>query len=143
MNCSPSSPSKTPWDRILACRFTGTSKGFTLIEVVVGLVIMASILVASLMAHHRHQRQLATANAKQTAVAITDELLQQWLVRRSGIPITGSGPILGKPTWFWQTRLVGVAAPAGIEVRIVRCQILERTATGSLRRHCSVDVVKE
>lgn len=116
--------------------------GFTLIEVVVGLVIMASVLVTSLMAHRSHQRQLAGAKAKLTAVVLADDLLQQWSVVRSGIPLAGSGPILGKPNWFWQTQLVGIAAPAGAEVKVIRLEIAERTPTGTIRRHCKVEVVK-
>ena len=116
--------------------------GFTLIEVVVGLVIMASVLVASLLAHHGHQQQWRSANAKRTAVTISDELLQRWSVQRGGIPMTGSGPIPGKPNWYWENQLVGIATPVGIEVRIVRCRILERFPNGSFRHHCSVDVVK-
>lgn len=114
---------------------------FTLIEVVVGLALMASVLVASLLAFSAHSRQRALASAKRQAVITADQLLQQLSVRRGGIPPTGRGLVAGRVDWFWRTDLVGTTAPAGIPMRVIRFQIVRQNGDGSSTSLASVEVV--
>ncbi len=116
--------------------------GFTLLEVVVGLALMASVLVGSLLSFSAHRKQLRSADAKIAAVAIADDLLDRLSGSREGIPSSQRGQIAGHPGWFWQTRIVGVTAPAGIPLKVVRLEVIEITQGRSQRVLSTVDVVE-
>jgi type II secretory pathway pseudopilin PulG len=113
-----------------------------LLEVVLGLTLMASVLVGSLLSFSAHQKQRRIADAKIVAVRIADELLNELSGSREGIPIASSGMIAGRPNWFWRTRPVGTAAPAQVLLRVVRLEIVEATPQGSLLPLATVEVVK-
>lgn len=116
--------------------------GFTLIEVVVGLVLMASVLVGSLLAFSAHRQQLRHADAKVAAVAIADDLLNRFSGTREGVPSAGSGPIVVQPNWFWRTRTVGVVMPAEIPLRVIRLEVVEQNVGQAARVLARVDVVE-
>jgi hypothetical protein len=113
-----------------------------LIEVVAGLTLMATVLVASLLSFSAHHRQRRLAESKLSAVAVADELLNTLSVRRGGFPKAGRGTIPGHPTWFWQTRMVGVAAPARVPLHVIRLEVLEVTPEGSLLPLATVEIVE-
>jgi type II secretory pathway pseudopilin PulG len=115
---------------------------FTLLEVVVGLTLMASVLVGSLLAFSAHQKQRRNADAKIAAVAIADELLNQFTSSSEGIPVGGRGPIVGQRNWFWRTSVVGAAAPARVPLRVIRLEVVEVNERGALRPLATVDVVE-
>ena len=115
--------------------------GFTLLEVVVGLTLMASLLVGSLLAFSAHQKQLRLAESKLAAAAAADDLLDRLSGSTEGIPLRGRGNVRGT-TWRWRTRPIGTAAPAGIQLDVIRFEIAESLANGSLRVLTTVDVVK-
>ncbi|MDA8744722.1 prepilin-type N-terminal cleavage/methylation domain-containing protein [Rubripirellula amarantea] len=117
-------------------------QGFTLIEVVVGLVLMASVLVSSLLAYSSHQRQRAFANAKREAVIIADQILQQLSVRRAGMSAGDQGLIADKPNWFWRTSLVGTTSPAGVPMRVIQFQIAKQNPDGTVTALTSVELVE-
>jgi type II secretion system protein I len=122
-------------------RCESSTAGFTLIEVVVGLAIMAGVLVSSLLAFSSHRRAQQFAEAKVAAVAVTDELLTLFSGSPGGIPATGRGPIAGRPDWWWRSEVVGLTAPAGISLQVIRFQIIEINPRGRSRSLVSVDVV--
>lgn len=117
-------------------------RGFTLVEVVVGLALMASVLVGSLISFSAHQRQLRTAESKLAAVSLADEILSQLSGRREGVPRAGRGGIADRPGWFWQTRVVGVAAPAGIPLQVIRLEVIQIGADRTPRVHTHVEIVE-
>ena len=116
--------------------------GFTLIEVVVGLVLMASILGSSLLAFAAHQKQLSRADKTIAAVAVADDLLHQFSVSQEGIPEVGRGPVAGQPRWVWETSTLGAAAPMKIPMRVVRLAIVETKDDGERITLASVDIVE-
>ncbi|TWU58433.1 hypothetical protein Poly51_12110 [Rubripirellula tenax] len=118
------------------------SSAFTLMEVVVGLAIMAGVMVSSLLAFGAHQRARRTAESKLTAVRVADELLSQLSAGRGGVPASDRGLIAGQPGWWWQTEWIGTAAPAGIPVGVIAFRILEVSPDGSPRTLARVDIVK-
>ena len=118
------------------------NSAFTLLEVVVGLTLMASVLVGSLLAFSAHQKQRRHAEAKLAAVSLADQMLHQFTASRDGIPALGRGPIPGKPTWFWRTSVVGTRAPAEVLLKVIRLEIIELTDEGSQRPLVTVDVVE-
>ncbi len=116
--------------------------GFTLLEVVVGLTLMATVLVGSLLSFSAHQKQLRDADARIAAVAVADDLLHHFCSSREGIPSAGRGRISGRPDWFWQTRIVGVTAPSDIPLQVIRLELIEVTVDGSRRVLSTVEVVE-
>ncbi|MGI9470653.1 MAG: type IV pilus modification PilV family protein [Rubripirellula sp.] len=106
------------------------SAGFTLLEVVIGLTLMASVVVASLLAFTAHRKQRRLADAKIAAVAIADDLLNQLSARRNGIPVAERGVIQGRPNWFWQTQTVGTMIRAQVPLRVIEFQVIEVSENG-------------
>ena len=112
-------------------------------EVVIGLVLMATLLVSTLLAYGAHQHQRALANAGIEAVAIADELLHRMSNSRDGIPSVGRGVIPGKPSWFWETTIVGTTLPCGCpRLQVIRFQVGRVTSEGAVQSLTSVDVVE-
>ncbi len=115
---------------------------FTLLEVVVGLTLMASVLVGSLLSFSAHHQQRRIADAKITAVAVADQLLNELSGTREGIPTAGRGMIAGRPNWFWRTRVIGITAPAQIPMRVIRLEVVEMNNDGRLLPLATVEVVE-
>ena len=115
--------------------------GFTLLEVVIGLTLMASVVVASLLAFSTHQKQRRLADAKIAAVTVADGLINELSSRFDGIPQSGRGVIPGHPNWFWQTRIIGTAIRAQVPLQIIEFQLLEASASGT-RPLVSTQLVK-
>lgn len=122
--------------------FRSRRAGFTLLEVVIGMTLMASVLVGSLLSFAAHRKQRRFADAKLNAVAYADELLNLMSSSPEGIPPVSRGSVLGKPNWFWQTNVAGLVAPAQTPLRVIRFEIIETTAQGAQRALVSIDLVE-
>ncbi len=116
--------------------------GFTLVEVVIGLSLMASVVVASLLAFSGHRKQIRQANAKLAAVEIADELITRLSATRDGIPASGRGQIAGHPNWYWQTRVTDEVIRAQIPLRIIKLRIIEREPNSKLNLLVSTSLVE-
>jgi type II secretory pathway pseudopilin PulG len=121
-------------------RSNGRSAAFTLIEVIAGLTLMATVLVGSLLSFAAHQKQRRFADAKIAAVTIADDLLHVMSNSPDGIPATGRGRIPGQRNWFWQTSVVGAMAPAQTPIRVIRFEIMEQSSPGQIRALVTVDL---
>jgi Tfp pilus assembly protein PilV len=99
-------------------------QGLTLIEVVAGLALMATILVAMLVMKTRFTHQLAFSNQHLRAVAAADSLLEQWWADPAKFPINRSGAIPQYPGFDWQTNLVENDVVARLDSRVVRLDIV-------------------
>ena len=115
---------------------------FTLIEVVVGLTLMASVLVGSLLSFSAHHQQRRIADAKLVAVAIADQLLNEMSATREGIPSVGRAWIAARPNLFCRTNVIGTAAPAQIPMQVIRLQVVEVNYGGRMLPLATVDVVE-
>lgn len=124
-----------------SCPFRHNS-AFTLLEVVVGLTLMASVLVGSLLSFSAHHQQQRMAEAKIAAVAVADQLLDEMAGSREGVPAVGRGIIAGRSNWFWKTNVIGNAAPASIPMRVIRLEIVEVNNDGRILPLATVDVVE-
>ena len=105
--------------------------GFTLIEVVVGLVLMATLVVGLVQATTAHKRNLRRASDRLVAVDVADDLLTRFTAtgpsaasRGPWWPATGS--VAGRPSWQWTTQPVAASDPLGVPVRVVRLTIVDR-----------------
>ena len=115
---------------------------FTLLEVVVGLTLMASVLVGSLLSFSAHHQQRRIADAKIAAVTVADQLLDELSGTREGVPAVGRGMIAGRPNWFWRTNVIGTAAPAEIPMRVIRLEVVEVINKGRMLPLATVDLVE-
>src|SRR5829696_1110368 len=86
----------------------------TLLEVVAGLALLASLLGALVIAKARYVRQAAAADRRVEAVAAADALLAGWHQNPRSLPrdFSGSGDAPGDRRLAWRLRPV---ANAGIE----------------------------
>lgn len=116
--------------------------GLTLVEVVVGLTLMATLLVSALVAYSGHRRQLRRSEQKRVAVSVADRLLVEMSGTLDGIPLSSQGYIAGHPTWFWRTSPIGIVAPMQTPMTVVRLQIVELAGAGAATVLASVDVVE-
>jgi type II secretory pathway pseudopilin PulG len=126
-------------------RIVSQPTGFTLLEVIVGLVLMATVLVGSLLSFAAHQRQRRFADTKLSAIATADELLDRLSGSPQGIPQQSQGLVPNRPNWLWRTYTVGALSPAQIPLRVIRFEILEVTGqpiASSTRPLVTIDVVK-
>ena len=115
---------------------------FTLLEVVVGLTLMASVLVGSLLSFSAHHQQRRMADAKIAAVAVADQLLNELSGTREGVPAIGRGTIAGRPNWFWRTNVIGFTAPASVPMRVIRLEVVEVNNERRMRTLATVEVVE-
>ena len=99
-------------------------RGLTLIEVVAGLALMATILVALLLLKTQFTHQLAASNERLRAVAAADSLLQDWWAAPATFPINKSGTIEIDRSLKWETHLVPNEAVSQLRARVVKLDIL-------------------
>lgn len=114
--------------------------GMTLVEVVAGLALLASVGVGSVMAFGLHQRQIIVARQTIEAAQIADNLLSRWQTDSIPVPTLQSGTT-GQPGWFWQTQLLRTESLAGLPVQVVRLDILVQDKAGNLQPRAAVEVL--
>jgi type II secretory pathway pseudopilin PulG len=101
---------------------TPPKRGITLIEVVVGLVLLSTLLTVILISTGKLHRQQKAAIQKLEAVHLLDELTAEFF--RKGFPNLDSvGPIESQPDRYWQ--VTGQPSPIGPDRLVsVRLSIL-------------------
>jgi prepilin-type N-terminal cleavage/methylation domain-containing protein len=104
-------------------------RGFTLLEVVVGLVLMGSLTASSLVALSAHQHSVVLAKQKQRANQIAETLLTDWYELSGNVPTRGQGIVTAQGTWLWRTQPVGVRSVCGLPVNIIRLEVLGTVGT--------------
>lgn len=120
----------------------GASRGgFTLIEVVAGLAILGSLLVAVVLAKGRHTQQWSQANRQLQAVEAADAMLTTWWSNTAGVPRSGSGQTTGPVPFRWQTRIVPHEEIERLSISVVRLEIHDQSDRGSVSPLVTVDVV--
>lgn len=128
--------------RMRHCQSRGHRPGMTLVEVVVGLMLLASLGVGTLLACGAHQRQLQRASERMEAVEIADQLLASWYASGQRLPRAATGQIqLVSDRWIWQTRVIRQARVESLPVEVVRLELSRLTSTGARRHVSSVDLL--
>src|SRR5688500_5138483 len=101
----------------------------TLVEVVAGLALMATLLVALLLVHGRSTRQAAAAERRLQAVAAADALLAEWWPSPATFPRSSSGWVdRGGTDFSWRTRLVANGEAERLGAAVVRLEVLDERA---------------
>lgn len=93
----------TAFDRSIPRR---PPRGMTLIEVVAGLALLATVLVLVFSARDHVARQQVRADRRLAAVAAADALLADWMRSAETFPRASTGGVPGRPELIWTTRVV-------------------------------------
>ncbi len=104
-------------------------RAFTLIEVMLGAVLLSTLVVSGIHGLRLHQRQLQFNEHRIEAVGIADRKLAFLSHLPDGVPIAASEVIDAERQWFWRTQLVGVQAVFGQPTLVVRFEIIENLPT--------------
>ncbi len=113
----------------------------TLIEVLAGLALLASLLGGLLLVKARSGRQWSAANRRLEAVAAADGLLSSWWRSPREMPRDDSGPVPDHDAMFWRTRLVENADTRALGARVVRLQIVSDPGAPDATELTRVDVL--
>ena len=117
------------------------STAFTLVEVVVGLVLMGTVLTAAIRGLANHREQIRLSDQRWLAAELTDDLLVRWSGSRGGVPVNASGrwppTQTGAGVWTWQTGVIDSGQTCGVATRVVRVEVRR----WDRRRLLSVDLL--
>jgi hypothetical protein len=97
----------------------------TLVEVIGGLALLATLLVALLLARGRFTHQAALADRRLAAIGAADALLTSWHQDPASLMRGGSGTIAGNDDLFWRTHIVDSPAVNQLDAQVVRLEILD------------------
>ena len=121
---------------------TRLPRAFTLLEVLAGLALLATLVVALLTARGKVTRQYAGAERRLAAVRVADELLAEWWKEPKRFPRTDTGRAKGQRGergFAWRTRVVPSEAMEGLELEVVRLELSDVQGRGEVV--LAVDVV--
>jgi prepilin-type N-terminal cleavage/methylation domain-containing protein len=104
---------------------TTRRRGLTLVEVVAGLALLSTLLVAVLTAKARATRQWTSANRRLEAVAAADRMLVGWWQDRAKFPRASSGHVTGDVGLAWRTSTVQNEAVNALQASVIRMEILD------------------
>lgn len=98
-------------------------RGLTLIEVVAGIALLATLLVSILVAHNRHAQQVRQAQGRLAAIEQLDRLLGEWAATGVWQPVGSEGELDG---FMWRVVESGARVPDELGSEIVRVELLEK-----------------
>src|SRR5690348_1878673 len=101
----------------------------TLVEVLAGLALLASLLVGLLVARAGYLRQSAIADRRLRAVAAADALLTRWHLDPMTLVRSGSGTT-DNDAFAWRTSPVNNAAVDAMKANVVRLEVLDARGIG-------------
>lgn len=99
--------------------------GVTLIEVLAGLALLATLLAGLMSVQGRHARQGREAARRLEATAAAERLLSGWWLEVSELPRRGAGEVAGASGMTWRTQVTDAKLPEGLAGQVVRLEILE------------------
>ena len=97
----------------------------TLVEVIGGLALLATLLVATLLARTRYIHQAAVADRRLQAVRAADTLLTAWHQDTRSLPRAGAGIIPGDDQLAWRTQTLPSPEATDLGAVVVQLQILD------------------
>lgn len=123
------------------------SSGFTLMEVVVGLALAATLLVAVLTACGHHLKQLRLADTKMAAIKVADQMLAEWYHQDGRIPVNAGGSCGQASNLIWQTesRTIALGTSSSkkpLEVEVVRLSIFRKEDGSNATLLISIEVMQ-
>lgn len=110
-------------------RCTGRRTAVTLIEVVVALVLLATLVTGMVTAYSAHYRQALLASRRQDAIQAADRLLAQWYASADPqVPRSSFGILPGASTYVWRTEIVHRSVIESLPVEVVRLRVFSSSA---------------
>ena len=118
---------------------TASRRGFTLVEVVAGMALLALLLVGIVQATAQHRRNMTRAAEQIEAAALADELTGQLRTRRGTFPIGETGSLPKRPGWAYRVIATSEQTVLGVPLQTVAIQIVD---AATLRLLIQVDVLQ-
>ena len=98
--------------------------GLTLVEVLAGLTLLATLATSILLGYAAHRRQIRTAEDRIVAVEIADQLLSGWYASGSRPPMNQQGFVpVADQQWRWRTRLLRPVRDIRLSIDVMRLEI--------------------
>lgn len=99
-------------------------RALTLVEVIAGLVLLATLLTAVLTAFKVHAAQIRGSRERLKANETAQELLSGWLAQGALPPVGAQQALAGTDGWIWRL-LANDSQPSGsINIGSVRVEII-------------------
>lgn len=133
--------------KLLRNAHNNRSAGFTLMEVVVGLALAATLLVAVLAACGHHLRQLRLADSRMIAIKTADQMLAEWYHRDGRVPINAGGVCRQNSSLTWQTEarttVLGASSNKNsFKVEFVRLSIFRKEENTNTTPLISIEIMQ-
>lgn len=96
----------------------------TLLEVIAGLALLASVLGAILVIKARVVRQSRAGAQREEAIAAADGLLRRWFIEPAKFPRMDRGTLPGQPGLSWRTYPVRNPPAEALGGQVVRLEIV-------------------
>lgn len=124
-----------------ACCGRSASRGLTLVEVIAGLALLATLLASILVAFGSQAAQFRGARDRLMAVELADRLLCEWN-SQNAIPAVGTEQTLhGTNDWRWRIVAGDSANLAASGVSSIRVEVFQFKQTGIDQVLASVDLL--
>ncbi len=98
--------------------------GFSLVEVLAGTILLATLVVGVLVAMGSHQHKIRFSRQKLTATQLADQLLDRWHTKGDTVPLASNGFLSADGSLGWQTQVVQTRLLCGVPVNVVRLNLL-------------------
>jgi len=98
-------------------------RGITLVEALLGTVLLGTLLVAIIVVKGRLTVQAARAEARVQACEALNDLLEGWWPDRESLPRDQAGEVPDRPRWRWQTRRVPNEEADAVRAEIVAVEV--------------------
>ena len=109
--------------------------GFTLVEVIAGMILLAALATGAMMSTTIHSRQIHQARQRTEAARVADAMLESWSQNEfrdiTPTDYSPSGPVPGHADWVWRSRLIHQEASDQFRRLTVRFEIFARPTAGS------------
>lgn len=103
-------------------------RGLTLVEVVAGIALLATLLVSTLAAFRAHATQVRAAKNRLAAIAIADQLLSEWMTAGALPAIGQTETVHQRAGWSWRIiRPEPMIELHRLGAMAVRLEIIDRT----------------
>ena len=96
----------------------------TLLEVLAGLAILGTLLVATLVARGDHARQWRHAQDRLLAIERANDQLATWWRERDKLPYSGSGTLDAEAGLTWRTSIIDNRQATDLGFQVVRFEVL-------------------
>jgi hypothetical protein len=97
----------------------------TLVEVLLGLVLLATLLVSVLGARAGAARQTVLARAREDATRAADRLLTRWWADPATFPRGATGVVPDAPEFSWRTSVTDNPSAQDLGAAVVRLEITD------------------